>query len=62
VKRKEIMEKCPEGFEDDMTDILDYFEGKFTEIEDHLDIDGIGQVNQIEYAYELAKDIRTDLY
>ena len=62
MKRKEIMEDCPEEFEDKLKDIVDYFEGRFNEVVSHLDIDGIGQVNQIEYAYDLAKDIADDLY
>lgn len=62
MKRKEVMEKCPDEFEEEMKSILDYFEDKFNEIRNHLEIDGIGQINQIEYAYDLSKEIATDLY
>ena len=62
VKRKEIMDNCPDDFEDEMKDILDYFEGKFGDIRDQLDISDISQLDRVEDAYSLAKDVAEDLY
>ena len=62
MKRKEIMVDCPGGFEDELRDIVDYFEGKFGDIRDMLDINDISQINTIEEAYDLAKEIADDLY
>ena len=62
MKRQEIMDNCPDDFEDEMKDILDYFEGKFGDIRDQLDINDISQINRVEDAYDIAKDVAGDLY
>ena len=62
MNRKEIMEKCPDEFEDELKDILDYFEGKFVDIKEELEISGISQLDQIEKAYDIALETANDLY
>ena len=62
MKRQEIMDNCPEGFEDELKDILEHFEGKFVDIRDMLDINDISQLDRVEDAYKIAKDTADDLY
>lgn len=60
--RKELMQNCPEGFEDGMKDIIDYFEGQFVAIREQLEIENLSQLNHIEEAYIMAAKIADDLY
>ena len=62
MNRNEIMEYCPEEFEDQLKDIVDHLENKFNEIRDLLDITRIDELDRITEAFELAKDISSDLY
>lgn len=41
MKRQEIMDNCPAGYEAEMTAILDHFEQKFNAIRDYLDVDDL---------------------
>jgi len=60
--RKEIMDNCPDDFEDEMKDIIDYFEGQFVAIRNQLEIDDLSQLNRIEEAYVMAQKAADDLY
>ena len=62
MKRKEIMEGCPEGFEDELKNIVDYFEGTLTEIRSNLEITQISELGQVEEAYDIVCRIAEDLY
>ena len=45
-----------------MKDILDYFEGTFTEIRINLEINNISDLGCVEVAYDVACKIAEDLY
>ena len=62
MNRAKIMEDCPEGFEDDLKDIVDYFEGKFNEIKNNMEITQLSDLGHIEAAYGIACDAADDLY
>lgn len=62
MKRKDIMEHCPEEFEDTLKDFIDECESRFQEIRNMLDIKDIDQLDQISDAYRLADDYASDLY
>lgn len=62
MNRKDILEDCPEGYEDQLKEILDHFEGKFNEIKLYLDIGCIADLENIANAYRLAVEIGDELY
>lgn len=63
MKRSDIMDDCPEEFEDKLKDIVDYMEGKFGEIKDLLEsIQNIDDLDKIRDACAIADQINTDLY
>ena len=62
MKRSEILNDCPEGHEDYVKEILDYFESKFNEIKDNLSISQLRDLTNIEDAYSIAESVSKDLY
>ena len=60
--RKEIMDGCPEGFEDDLKAIIDDLEQKVGEIVGKLNITCIGEMDNIEDAHRLADELADSLY
>ena len=62
MRRKDILNDCPEGHEDFVEGILDYFESKFNEIKDKLSITQLSDLSNIEDAYSIAASVCDDLY
>jgi len=62
MKRKDIMDKCPEEFEEDLKDFIDSIEHRVNEVEGKMDIKDIGDIADLNDAYTLLKDIAEDLY
>lgn len=73
MKRSKILDDFPldydktvEGQEEDLLDylssVIDHFENKFKEIKDKLEIQDLGELDQIEEAWQIAKDTAQDLY
>lgn len=60
--RTEIMEKCPEEFEDTLKDFIDKLETLVGEIVNELDIRDISDIGQIEEAHSLADNLNDALY
>ena len=56
------MKDCPEGFEDQLCEFLDHFEGEFNDIRDLLEITGLRDLGRIEDAHDIAKKAARDLY
>lgn len=42
--------------------MIDHFESKFNDIKDKLEIQDLGELDQIEEAWQIAKDTAEDLY
>ena len=62
MKRKDIMERCPEDFEDLLKDFIDEVESRFQKVRDLLDIKDVDQLDQVSNAHRLADDYAGDLY
>lgn len=61
--RIDIMEDCPEGFEDRLRDFIDGLESQVCEIFDLLDnIDSVSKLDQIETAFDKLRELGADLY
>lgn len=60
--RKEIMDKCPEEFEDELKDFIDSVESKFVEIEELLSTITIDFLDNIVDARAISDKAATDLY
>lgn len=62
MNRKEIMENCPEEFEDELKGFIDNIESRVNEIESKLEIKGICDLSNIEDAFDLVQSLSVDLY
>ena len=62
VKRKDILNDFPEECQDQIKDVIDYFEGIINEIKEKLSITGIGDLPDIEEAFDIATSTGEDLY
>lgn len=62
MKRKDIMEDCPEEFEETLKDFIDEVESRFNEIRDLLNIKDVTELDQVSDAHTLADDYAGDLY
>ena len=60
--RSEIMDNCPEEFEDELKDFIDKLEGLVGEIMGELDITNISDIGRIAEAYDLADNLADGLY
>lgn len=62
MKRSDITDDCPEEFAEQLNTFLDHIEYRVREIRDSLDISGVGDLQNIESAYDDAKILCDDLY
>ena len=62
MKRQDMMGDCPEEFEDKLKDIIDYCEGKFTEIRYLLDGITLETMDNASDAKDIALSMSDDLY
>ena len=73
MKRSKILDDFPldydktaEEQEEDLLDylssVIDHFESKFNDIKDKLEIQDLGELDQIEEAWKIAKDEVDNLY
>jgi hypothetical protein len=62
MKRKDIMDECPDEFEASLKEFIDSVESEVNEIKNNLEITCIGDVGSIEDAYNLASDLCDKLY
>lgn len=62
MKRAEIMQDCPEEFEDRLKEIVDHFEQRFKDIKDKFDITSVHDLYQIEEALDIADEETQNLY
>lgn len=60
--RKEIMSICPDGFEESLKEFIDSIEDKVNEVKDKLEINGLGDLHQIEDAKYIIDELSSDLY
>lgn len=60
--RSEIMDACPEGFEDELKDFIDRVEGLVGDIVSELSIKDISDIGNVEDAHRLADDLADSLY
>lgn len=61
-KRKEIMNECPEEFEDSLKDYIDEIEGAMADILKLLEIECVSDIGNIELAVDKCRDMASDLY
>ena len=73
MKRSKILEDFPLDYDKTieeqeetlynyLSSVMDHFESKFNDIKDKLEIQDLGELDQIEEAWEIAKDEANDLY
>tara|TARA_A100001391_G_scaffold33224_2_gene17975 strand:- start:5000 stop:5245 length:246 start_codon:yes stop_codon:yes gene_type:complete len=73
MKRSKILDDFPldydktvEEQEEDLytylSSVIDHFESKFNDIKDKLEIQDLGELDQIEEAWQIVKDTADDLY
>ena len=62
MSRNDIMQDCPEEFEDRLKEIIDDIEDKVNKIKDKLDINKLSDLGDIEDAFDLASDLASELY
>lgn len=73
MKRSNILDNIPldygktvEEQEEDLvnylSEVIDHFKSKFKDIKDKLEIMDLGELHQIEEAWQIAKDTAEDLY
>lgn len=60
--RDEIMEKCPEDFEDDLKDFIDTVEGIVNSAKNEMDIKSISDVGGIDTGFDIISELAEDLY
>ena len=60
--RNDIMDGCPEGFETELKDIIDYFEGRFADINSLLNLNYTADIVKVLEAQEMAEKLAEDLY
>jgi hypothetical protein len=60
--RKEIMQNCPEEFEDDLKEFIDEIEGELNSIKDHMDIRSLTDLERIDEAHDMIIKLAEDLY
>lgn len=56
------MEEQEEELYNYLSSVIDHFESKFNDIKDKLEIKDLGELDQIEEAWQIAKDTADDLY
>lgn len=62
MKRKDMLNGCPEEFKPRMEDIIDEIEDKVGYIRDPLNVQSISDLQLIETAYDKASELCSDLY
>jgi len=62
MNRREIMDGCPEEFEDRLKEIVDHFEGIFNDINQALDIKNLNDLESIVEAADISYKAAGDLY
>ena len=73
MKRSKILEDFPLDYDKTIAEqeetlynylssVMDHFEVKFNDIKDKLEIVDLGELGQIEEAWQIAKDAADDLY
>lgn len=65
MKRRDILngfESLSDSDHDHLVDVVDYFESKFNEIKDLLEVKELADLSNIEDAYILASACESDLY
>lgn len=61
--RQDIMDDCPEEFEDRLKEIVDHLETVFDEIKEKLgSIGSIDDLDRVSEAYSIAEKANSDLY
>ena len=60
--RKEIMDECPEEFEETLKDFIDKIEGLSSDILSNLNINSINELDKIEDAYRLTDELCDGLW
>lgn len=61
-RRKEIMDKCPEDFEDDLRDFIDSIEHELSAIRDMMEVTCISELDKIDDAHNLLTDLCDELF
>ena len=63
MNRKQMMQECPEDFEDKLKEILDHIEDRVNEAKLYLDnVDGIYNLKFIEDSQTKLEQLSNDLY
>lgn len=68
MKRSDVMNLAPgaidevEAFVIKVKDFIDHVEQKFNDIKDKLEINQVGDLHQIEDAYDIADEMSNNLY
>jgi len=62
MNRQDMMEDCPEEFEDRLEEIINHVEGRVTSIKETMDINSIGQIGSLDTANDMVIDLADDLY
>lgn len=60
--RSKIMDKCPEGFEDDLKDFIDEIEMDVNTIKNAMEINSLSDLASIETAADMISDLADNLY
>ena len=62
ILRKQIIDNCPESFEEELNTFINKVEDRINRIKDIMNITHIGQLSDIEEAYDKLSELANDLY
>lgn len=60
--RNEIMEKCPDGFKDELKSFIDDIEHIVGSIRDTMQISDISDIGNVDTAHDMISELADDLY
>jgi hypothetical protein len=60
--REDIMEQCPEGFEDELKGFIDLVEGEVNTAKDHMEINSITDLARLDEAHDMLCALSESLY
>ena len=61
-RRQDIMDTCPEGFEEDLKDFIDEIEGEINTAKDHMEVSSLSDLDRIDEARDMLVDLADSLY
>jgi len=62
MNRKEMLEDCPEEFEEKLIEIIDHIEGKINDVLETFKITSLDDLGEIVKAHDELSELAGDLY